>query len=105
MVKKIPVEVVDAEIREESEIGDAIAEFFDKIWYNRHQMLMEDVRSGREKIDKDILKSARQAAKKVEDKYGIDNLGPYDDFEWGMIHGKLSALRWVFGDEWDMLDT
>lgn len=27
------------------------------------------------------------------------------DFEYGMISGKLSALRWVTGDEWDMLDT
>ncbi len=23
----------------------------------------------------------------------------------GMLNGKLFALRWVIGDEWDMLDT
>jgi hypothetical protein len=26
-------------------------------------------------------------------------------FDWGMMNGKLSALRWVLGDDWDMLDT
>lgn len=41
----------------------------------------------------------------MEKKYGKGNLGPYSKFDWGMINGKLSALRWVFGDEWDMLDT
>jgi hypothetical protein len=29
----------------------------------------------------------------------------HNDFEWGMLNGKLSALRWVMGDDWDMLDT
>ena len=52
-----------------------------------------------------VWKSARAAAKRTEKEVGLDNLGPWDDFEWGMINGKLSALRWVLGDEWDMLDT
>jgi len=46
--------------------------------------------------------------KRVEAKYGgRAALRRYykNDFEWGMINGKLSALRWVLGDEWDMLDT
>ena len=56
-------------------------------------------------IQRDIWDGALKSAAKVEKKYGLENLGPWNDFEWGMINGKLSALRWVLGDEWDMLDT
>ena len=59
----------------------------------------------RRPIQRDVLQMAKKAATKVEKKYGLEHLGPWDDFEWGMINGKLSALRWVLGDEWDMLDT
>lgn len=63
------------------------------------------IETGKETVDPEIWKGALQSAQCVIEKYGEDNLGPYSDFEWGMLNGKLSALRWVLGDEWYMLDT
>jgi hypothetical protein len=32
--------------------------------------------------------------------------GHGDGFEWGMLAGKMSAMRWVLGEDWDStLDT
>ena len=104
-----------------TEIGRSIGELIDKVWYNRHQNLKYKIEKGLIKvvpkdtpfdpktnsrvIRRDILDGALKSAKRVEKLYGLDELGPWDDFEWGMINGKLSALRWVLGDDWDMLDT
>jgi hypothetical protein len=87
------------------EILDAEQEFFDKIWHKRHLMLKSKVESGEEICVPEIWKKALEAAKRLEEKYGQAQLGPYNDFEWGMLNGKLSALRWVLGDDWDFLDT
>ena len=94
---------------------------FHQVWYNRHQNMLIHIEEGTIKIveketylrsasapqtiQRDILAGAKKAARNVERQYGKKNLGSWDDFEWGMINGKLSALRWVLGDEWDMLDT
>jgi len=91
--------------RREDEILSAMDEFTDKLWYNRHQLLKHRVENKSTKVDEKIWEGALKAARRVEEKYGIENLGPHSDFDWGMLNGKLSALRWVFGDEWDMLDT
>ena len=91
--------------RNTDEIEMYISEFLDKVWYNRHMGLRILVAEKKEKVAPDIWKGALKSAKRVEDTYGVKNLGPWDDFEWGMLNGKLSALRWVLGDEWDMLDT
>ena len=100
---------------------EAIDRLFHQVWYNRHQVTRQKIERGKIKIvdketfpvknhlrrpiQRDVWEGALKAAAKVEKKYGLENLGPWDDFDWGMINGKLSALRWVLGDEWDMLDT
>jgi len=52
-----------------------------------------------------VWAAALAAAKKTEEESGIENLGPWSDFDWGMLNGKLSAVRWVLGEGWDFLDT
>jgi predicted nucleic acid-binding protein len=103
-----------------SEILEAEHLLYRQVWYNRHMNRRHGVERGKIKIIPDaeysfkrhskhikeqIWKGALAAAKRTEDEVGKENLGPWTDFEWGMLNGKLSALRWITGDEWDMLDT
>lgn len=104
-----------------TEILEAEDLLFHQVWYNRHWNLRIRVEEGkvkvvenevyprppgvRETIQRDVWNGALKAAREVERRYGRKNLGPWDDFEWGMVNGKLSALRWALEDEWDMLDT
>lgn len=100
------------------EIVEEINKLTDIIWYNRHKYREEKINQGiieiveeqnyniynQNQILKSIWDGALKSAKQKEELYR-EELIPEDDFEWGMINGKLSALRWVLGDEWDMLDT
>jgi len=95
----------EVEWRGKGEILEAEEEFFAKVWYGRHKLLERMVESGKKKVAPEIWQEALKAAKKIEGKYGKEQLASWDDFDWGMLSGKLSALRWVSGDEWDMLDT
>ena len=103
-----------------SEIIEEANRLTDWIWYNRHWVWMEKIQEGKHSIvpdkewhsglhttatPKSIFDGAVKARRSMEKKYGKKNLGPWTDFEWGMLNGKLSALRWVTGDEWDFLDT
>ena len=80
---------------------------FDRIWY--HRSLQHEFR--REATGDDaglerLRAVATPARERVEATYtGEGQLGPYSDSDLGMLNGKLSALRWVLGSEWDFLDT
>jgi hypothetical protein len=107
------------EPRSATELIAAIGEPTDKVWYNRHHNTRYEIAKGTTKVVPDaqwkpsggrtikneIWEGALRAAAAMERKYGMESLGPWSDFEWGMLNGKLSALRWALGEEWDMLDT
>lgn len=44
-------------------------------------------------MERDIWQQAENAAAAVKERYGHRITGPWADYEWGMINGKLSALR------------
>jgi PIN domain len=105
-----------------SEVLEAEHKLMMQIWYNRKWSIIARVEDGSEKrVPKEVWEAASPedrrgmivdtiwegmlaSMRKTEEQYPGE-LGPWDDFEWGMLNGKLCAIRWMLGDEWDMLDT
>jgi PIN domain len=101
------------------EIRPEIDKLWDQIWYNRHKSLENRIATGEisvvdeydpanhERIvTRAVWQMAQAAARRKEEQYGFDDLGPWPDFEWGMLSGKMAALRWAMGEDWEStLDT
>jgi hypothetical protein len=89
------------------EVLEAGKEFCDRAWYECVSSMLNEPAYGydgllrpRRENDRGWLLALRQK----EQEYGKENLMVRSDYEWGMVRGKLSALRWVLGEQWDMLD-
>ena len=109
----------DQESRGLYEILDELSVLADKMWYGRHLVLKESIENGEVRVlpkseykggQKEILdtiwEGALQSGIQMKERYSDDEqLGEWDGFEWGILNGKISALRWVLGEDWDELYT
>ena len=92
--------------RNDEEILRKYNEFWDKVWCNRHRVWHHKLERRRAQEDQEeIFGRSPEAAARIEEKYGLENLG-WDDFEWGLLSGRMSAIFWVLGAGWnESLDT
>lgn len=93
-------------VREEGEVLAAEQQYTDMVWHERKLLLLHFHDIGQTKQDPATLKLVKESMKAIEGRYPPGTIRPVEsDWEYGFWSGKLSALRWVLGDDWDNLDT
>jgi hypothetical protein len=88
-------------IRSEEELLRAEEKLEIQLWHGRHKGLEA---SGNLNITPEQLKEVEKVCEKFEARFPGE-LGPYTEYEWGELSGKVSAIRWVLGDDWGNLAT
>ena len=94
----------DLFMRSENKVLEAEKRLNDILWWNRHKVLEHKCEETGKYPPKDIWDEALENVKRIEEEIPKEEL-MLSDFDWGMVNGKLSAIRWFLGDEWDELST
>lgn len=76
-------------------IDDKTEELRQRVWFMKHWTILDDGT-----IIPDSPDHALEF-EKIRDKFGEKTLLLHSAFEWGVLCGQLSALRWVRGMDWD----
>jgi pyrimidine deaminase RibD-like protein len=89
--------------RNDKDILGEYSELQDRVWYVRKLIMFENFESGKEERrpeSEPFIQSGLEKMRKMEEQYGAEDL-VYDDIEWGIIQGKMAALAWVMGSDWE----
>lgn len=116
----------EQEPRSLTEMLNALDRLATEVWHNRNMNTQWAIDHGKHKIVTKaewgggwaknrafgqkhtidtVWNGALKSRAKARRQLGEGNYGPYSHFEWGTVNGKLSALRWVLGEDWDELYT
>lgn len=94
-------------MRKKKEIDEYMNEAFDIVWLVRTISLLEEGRL--DDTPSDIINEAQKQVARICENLDINSeeelLTRFSDWEYGYWSGILAALRWVTGEERDMLDT
>lgn len=94
-------------MRKRKEIGEYMDEAFDVVWLIRTIFLLQN--GDLEDTPTDIINEAKKHTARICNNLNIESeeelLTRFSDWDYGYWSGILAALRWVTGEEKDMLDT
>ena len=82
--------------RNDNDISAEYRRLSDKVWWNRHM--------SRHAFDHNCADEPMpgcEVAQALVDRYGLNFLEPGEPVEWGITQGKMMALAWVHGADWD----
>jgi hypothetical protein len=92
-------------VRTRRQVQEAENKHFELLWYQRQLQCVEEEKEHPFDEESKIPLSGISDMERIEATYPPEELKPMTHYDLGMLEGKLSALRWVLGMQWDYLDT